>query len=166
LRLFRPKELALTLLSPLLALLILFQPETNGLERFFNGRTEGRGSVKIMLSGTSAIQSVGNGRIEPNGTLVLDHVVRQAGEPERRRTWRMRRVSTGRYSGTISDGRGPVTGEIHGNRFHVTYRTKDGYGVDQWLTIDRGGRTASSRTTFSKLGVTVATAEERITKVN
>lgn len=154
------------LTSPILALLILFQPPTNALERFFSGRTEGRGTVRIIMSGTSAIQSVGNGQIAPDGTLILEHVVRQQGEKERRRTWRMRRVSTGKYTGTISDGKGAVTGEIHGNRFHVTYRTRDGYGVDQWVTFDAGGRTASSRTTFSKLGVTVATAEERITKVN
>lgn len=156
----------MTLTAPVVALLMLFQPQINALERFFSGRTEGRGTARIALSGTSPIRSVGQGRILPDGTLLLEHVVGQQGEPERRRTWRMRRVSPGRYTGTISDGRGPVTGEIHGNRFHVTYTTRDGYGVDQWVTVNPGGRTATSRITFSRLGFTVARVEETITKIN
>ncbi len=156
----------MVLTAPVIALALFFQPQLNALERFFMGRTEGRGTARIFLSGTDPIRSVGNGRILADGTLVLDHVVYQEGEPERRRTWRMRRVATGRYTGSITDGRGPVTGEIHGNRFHVTYRTRDGYSVDQWVTFNGDGRTATSRITFTRLGINVATVQETITKVN
>ncbi len=144
---------------------LLLQPQMNALEHFFSGRTEGRGTVRIMLSGTSAIQSQGRGRMLADGTLVLDHVVRQQGEPERRRTWRMRRVATGKYTGTISDARGPVTAEIHGNRFHVTYRTKEGHYVDQWVTFNGDGRTATNEMKFTRLGMTIATVRETITRV-
>ena len=152
-------------LTPLaIAAAAFLQPQLNALEHFFSGRTEGRGTVRILLSGTSQINSQGRGRVLPDGTLVLEHVVRQQGEPERRRTWRMRRVSTGRYTGTISDARGPVTAEIQGNRFHVTYRTQEGHNVDQWITFNGDGRTATNRMTFTRLGITIARVEERITR--
>ena len=66
-------------LSPILAFLIAFQsaPAPSALERFFAGRTEGNGSVRVILSGTSAVRTQGRGRILPDGSLTLDHVVRQ-----------------------------------------------------------------------------------------
>lgn len=155
-------------LTPILALLLAFQPQPtpSALERFFAGRTEGSGSVRIMLSGTSAVRTQGRGRILPDGSLHLDHIVNQEGEPERRRTWRMRRSGPGRYTGTISDARGPVTGEVQGNRLHVTYRTSEGYAVDQWITFNGDGRTASNQMTFRRMGVRVATLQETIRRVD
>jgi len=153
-------------LTPILALLVVFQaPQTSALERFFAGRTEGNGSVRIIMSGTSAVRTQGSGRILPDGSLHLEHVVNQEGEPERRRTWHMRRTGPGRYTGTISDARGPVTGEVSGNRLHVTYRTREGYSVDQWITFNGDGRTASNQMTFRRLGVRVATLQETIRRV-
>lgn len=155
-------------LIPIIAAIVAVQPATehNALERFFAGRTEGSGTVRIVLSGTSAVRSQGRGRILPDGSLSLDHVVHQEGEPERRRTWHMRRSGPGRYTGTISDARGPVSAEVHGNRVHVTYRTREGYSVDQWITFNADGRTASNQMTFRRMGVRVATLQETIRRVD
>ena len=155
-------------LTPILAFLVAFQPQSapSALERFFAGRTEGSGSVRIMLSGTSSVRTQGRGRILPDGSLHLDHVVNQEGEPERRRTWQMRRTGPGRYTGTISDARGPVAAELQGNRLHVTYRTREGYSVDQWITFNSDGRTASNQMTFRRMGVRVATLQETIRRVD
>lgn len=155
-------------LTTILAFLIALQPQPtpSPLERFFEGRTEGRGSVRIVLSGTSAIRTQGRGRILSDGSLHLDHVVYQEGEPERRRTWQMRRTGPGRYTGTISDTRGLVTAELRGNRLHVTYRTREGYSVDQWITFNADGRTASNQMTFRRMGVRVATLDETIRRVD
>lgn len=156
------------ILIPIIAAIIAVQPaaESSALERFFAGRTEGSGSVRIILSGTSAVRSQGRGRILPDGSLSLDHVVHQEGEPERRRTWHMRRSAPGRYTGTISDARGPVSAEVQGNRVHVTYRTREGYAVDQWITFNADGRTASNQMTFRRMGVRVATLQETIRRVD
>lgn len=153
-------------MTPVLAAMAVFQaPQMNALEHFFSGRTQGRGTVRIMLSGTSAIRSEGRGRMLPDGTLTLEHVVHQDGEPDRRRTWRMRRTAPGRYTGTISDARGPVTAEIHGNRFNVKYRTTEGHYVDQWVTFNGDGRTAVNEMTFTRLGITIARVRETITRL-
>lgn len=152
--------------TPLLALAAAQQAPADALERFFAGRTEGTGSVRIILSGSSAIRSQGRGRILPDGGLQLEHVVHQEGAATRRRTWQMRRVGPGRYTGTISDARGPVTATATGNRVHVTYRTGEGHNVEQWLTFSADGRTATNRMTFRRLGMRVATLEETIRKVD
>ncbi|HEY0324671.1 MAG TPA: DUF3833 family protein [Allosphingosinicella sp.] len=154
-------------LTPILAFLVAFQaqPQPSALERFFAGRTEGSGSVRIIMSGTSAVRTQGRGRILSDGSLHLDHVVNQEGEPERRRTWQMRRSGPGRYTGTISDARGPVAGEVSGNRLHITYRTREGYSVDQWITFNADGRTASNQMTFRRMGIRVATLQETIRRV-
>ncbi len=152
-------------LTPIVALLLFVQAQASPLERFFAGRTEGTGTVRIIMSGTSQVRTLGQGRILADGTLVLDHVVHQQGEPERRRTWRMRRTAPGRYSGTISDARGPVTGESSGNRLHITYRTREGHAVDQWITFHPDGRTATNQMTFRRMGIRLATLQETIRRV-
>ena len=155
------------ILIPIIAAIVAVQPAAEpALERFFAGRTEGSGSVRIIMSGTSAVRSQGRGRILSDGSLTLDHVVNQEGEPERRRTWHMRRTSPGRYTGTISDARGPVSAEVQGNRVHVTYRTREGYAVDQWITFNSDGRTASNQMTFRRMGIRVATLQETIRRVD
>lgn len=156
----------LPLLAPIATLVLAWQaPDTGTLERFFAGRTEGTGTVRIILSGSAEVRTQGQGRVMPDGSLVLEHVVHQQGAPVRRRTWRMRRVAPGRYSGTISDARGPVTAEANGNRVHVTYRTGEGHNVDQWITFNPDGRTATNRMTFRRFGMRVASLEETIRRV-
>ena len=154
-------------LTSLLALAIAYQapPPPNALERFFAGRIEGSGTVRILFRGTSRVRTEGRGRILPDGSFMLEHIVHQEGERDRRRTWHLRRAGPGRYTGTISDARGPVTATVERNRVHVTYRTVENYSVDQWLTFSPDARTATNRTTFSRLGVRVATLEETIRKV-
>lgn len=156
------------LFVPVLALIAAaWQPQpADALERFFAGRTEGSGTVRIILSRASRIRSQGRGCILADGTLVLHHVVHQEGAPERRRTWRMRRTGPGRYAGTISDARGPVTARASGNRVHVSYRTIEGHAVDQWLIFAPDGRTAANRMTFRRLGMQVARLEETIRKLD
>ena len=154
------------LLASFLALALLFQPQPTALERFFSGRTQGSGSVNILFSGTSAVRTEGRGQILQDGSFVLEHLVRQEGEADRRRTWRMRRAGPGRYTGSISDARGAVNAEVTGNRVHVAYQTQEGYWVDQTITINPDGRTASNRTRFRRLGINVATLQETIRKLD
>lgn len=146
----------------LLAALLLGQPAMTPHERFFVGRTEGTGTVRVILSGSHAVRDETIGRIERDGTLVLDQVVREEGKPARRRTWRMRRSGANRIAGTITDARGPVTGELEGAVLHLRYRSVEGPSVEQWITLSPGGRSAHNRMVFRRFGMTVATVEETI----
>lgn len=151
-------------LSAFLGLLLLGQ--TSSPEQFFVGRTEGQGTAHVILSGHHSVRHRGHGRVGRDGALLLEQVVEEQGKPPRRRTWRLVRAGPNRFTGTISDARGPVTGEVRGNVFHIRYRSVEGPSVEQWITVQAGGRTASNRMTFRRFGVQVATMEETIRRVD
>ena len=157
-------------LSTFLAFLLLAQaapqaPAASALEQFFVGRTEGSGTVQIVLSGRHSVRDRGRGRME-RGTLVLDQVVEEEGKPARRRIWRLARSGANGITGTISDARGPVTGEVRGNVVHLRYRLAEGPSVDQVITFRPGGRTAHNRMRFRRFGLNVATVESEIRRVD
>lgn len=131
--------------------------------RFFEGRTRGSGELSIVLRKPRPLTVQGEGRLRPDGTLVLTQRVEQSGAAPRTRRWEIRRVAPGRYAGTLSDATGPFTGESSGNRLHLAYPSKQGR-VEQWLTLSPDGRTAENRLTVKRLGVVVATVSETIRK--
>lgn len=151
----------------LLGLLLLLQApsQLNAAERFFSSRFEGTGTVHIIFSGRQVIRDVGRGRME-NGVLVIDQVVQQEGAEPRRRHWRIRRVGSNRFAGTITDVRGEVTGEISGNVLHLSFRSTHGPWVEQWITLHPNGRTAHNRMIFRRFGIQVATVEETIRRLD
>lgn len=151
----------------LLALLLFAQaPAAQGPEHFFVGRTEGTGTVHVIMSGRHAVRDRSRGRIERGNVLILDQNVQEQGKPARSRTWRLARTSGDRIAGTISDARGPVTGEVRGNVLHLRYRSAEGPNVEQWITLHPGRRTAHNRMVFKRFGVTVATVESVIRRVD
>ena len=85
-------------------------------------------------------------------------------KPERKRTWVIHETAPGRYAGTLTDAKGPVTGSSEGNVLHLAYTMKGGFGVDQWLYLQPGGKVALNRMKVSKLGITVAKLDETIRK--
>lgn len=151
-------------LSVLLGLLLLQAPAAPP-EHFFIGRTEGSGTVHVIMSGRHGVRDRSVGRME-HGALLLDQVVEEEGKPARRRSWRLVRSGPRGISGTISDARGAVTGEVAGNVLRLGYRSAEGPWVAQVITLHPGGRSATNRMTFSRFGVTVATVETTIRRVD
>jgi hypothetical protein len=154
------------LVSALFSLLLAQAPAALGPEHFFVGRTESTGTVQVMLSGRHAVRDRSRGRIERGNILILDQHVEDQGKPARSRTWRLVRTAGNRITGTISDARGPVTGEVTGNLLHLRYRSAEGPNVEQWITLDAARRTARNRMVFTRFGMTVATVESVIRRVN
>lgn len=154
-------------LSALLALLLLAQapPAGSSLERFFIGTTEGSGTVRVIASGRHSMRDRSQGRMD-RGALILDQVVEEEGKPARRRHWRLVRSGANAVTGTISDARGPVTGEVRGEVLHLRYRMTEGPSVEQWITLQPGGRTATNRMNFRRFGIQVATVESTMRKVD
>ena len=152
------------MISALLGFLLLVQTPALAPEQFFVGRTEGVGTVHVILSGRHGVRVHSRGRMD-RGALLLDQRVEEEGRPARRRSWRLVRSGPNRFTGTISDARGPVSGEIAGNVLHLRYRSAEGPSVEQRITFQPGGRTAHNRMTFRRFGLTVATVEETIRRV-
>ena len=152
----------------LTALLLAAAPAAaaSPLERLFVGTTQGSGTVDPIVGRRHAVRDRGQGRVAPDGALVLDQLVEEEGKPPRRRTWRLVRAGGNRITGTISDVRGAVSGEISGTGLHLRYRLKEGPSVEQWITLQPGGRTARNRMVFHRFGLKVATVETEIRKLD
>ena len=154
------------ILSSLIGLVLLVQAATVSPEHFFLGRTHGQGTVRVILSGSHSVRVDSRGRMDADGALILDQRIQEEGKPARDRSWRLVRSGPNRLTGTLSDARGPVTGDLNGNVLHVRYRSNEGPSVEQWITFQPNGRTARNRMTFRRFGVTVATVEEVIQRVD
>lgn len=132
---------------------------------FFEGRTEDRGVMKVLFSKPYQTGSIGNGRIEPDGSLILVQNVADQGKPPHERLWKVRRTGPGHYIAVMSDAAGPVTIDEIGGSFRFRLTTKDNLSVEQWLTPLPGGMSARSSTRVRKLGITVATDEGMVRKL-
>jgi hypothetical protein len=146
--------------------LVQAAPAARGPEYFFVGRTESTGTVSVFMSGRHAVRDRSRGRIERGNILILDQDVEEQGRPARSRTWRLVRAADNRITGTISDARGPVTGEVRGDVIYLRYQSAEGPSVEQWITLDPGRRTAHNRMVFRRFGATVATVESVIRRVD
>lgn len=133
---------------------------------FFEGRTEGQARLKVIFKSPKSVRVQSRGRKLADGGLLLVQDIAEEGKPRRTREWRMREVSPGRFSGTLSDAGGPVVGEVQGNRFHVRYAMKNGLNAEQWLTLQPDGRTVRNVMHVTKLKLRVATLEETIRKLD
>ena len=133
-------------------------------QRFFAGPTRGDGELKVIFSGPRRVIVRGDGRIDPDGVLVLDQAIDQPGKPLRRREWRIRETAPGRYGGTLTDATGPITGDVAGNTLHLRFSAPGDEDYEQWLFLSPDGQSARNLMTVRKWGIVVATLDETIMK--
>jgi hypothetical protein len=133
--------------------------------RFFAGQTRGEGQLKIVFRARVPVAVRGTGRLEADGTLVLDQLVTEGNKPPRTRRWRLARVTPTHYEGTLTDARGRVVADADGPVLHLSFTTPGHFQVQQWLTLAPDGRSAANRLVARRFGVTVATLTERITRI-
>ncbi|MDP9423979.1 MAG: DUF3833 domain-containing protein [Pseudomonadota bacterium] len=131
---------------------------------FFTGATQGRGELRELLGKAKKTSTQSVGRVDKDGWLLLDQKVAVEGDPVRQRRWRLKQVAPGKYSGTLSDAKGPVKAEVRGPTVRIRYVMKGNIKVDQELTAVPGGRAVINRGTFRKFGMKVAIMKERIDK--
>lgn len=144
-------------------------------ETFFAGRTEGVGTLRIAFRRPVTVIVHGHGAVAPDGAIVLDQTVLEGRKPAATRQWRITvgRITAGRitpsgperYTGSLSDAVGPVTGTVTGNRLHLVFAMKGGLHADQRLDLAADGASAHNVMIITKLGMTVATLDETIRRV-
>jgi hypothetical protein len=132
---------------------------------FFVGRTETDGTVKVLFKKAYRSRCHGQGRIEADGSLTLVQRVEDEGEAPHMRRWRVRELSPGRYTGTMSEASGPLEIQQVGERYRFRFPMKGHLSVEQWLTPMPGATSARTVTRVRKFGMTVATSEGTIRKV-
>lgn len=134
--------------------------------QFFEGRTEGSGIVRVFLKKSYRSRSVGTGRIQPDGSLLLVQRVEEDGRPPHQRKWKIRQTGPRSFSGTMSDAVGPVSVERVGARYRFRFKLKGNLSVEQWLAPLPDGKSANNSMTVRKLGVRVGSGEGIIRKIS
>lgn len=133
--------------------------------QFFQGRTETVGTVKVIFHTPYRTHSLNQGRIEPDGSLLMVQRVQDEGQPATERWWRVRRTAPGRFTASMSEAIGPVTIDRVGERYLFRFRLKDNLSGEQILTPLPGGRAALSNLKVKKMGIVVATTDGIVRKV-
>lgn len=134
-------------------------------EGFFAGKTAGSGTLRVVFSRSREVRVAGNGNVDNDGTFVLTQTVMEGDKPARTRVWHLHRVGGNRFTGTLTDAVGPVTGDAHGNLFHLRFRAKGGLRIEQWLYLQPDSRTSLNRMVVRKFGIPVAALSETIRRV-
>ena len=134
--------------------------------RFFEGRTESVGIMKMIMKKPFRVRSIGLGKIAADGTLHLVQHVRDDGEPPKERVWKIRQIAPGKFTGTMSEAKGPVVIEQVGDRYRFRFKIKGNLSVEQWLIPDRDGKSGTSKLTIRKYGMKVASSDGTIRKLS
>lgn len=148
-----------------LAIAAPLHAQATGPERFFVGKLESAGRLKIIFRAAETVRDRGSGRVEPDGTTVLDQMVERPGEAPRRRIWRLREVSPGVVAGTLTGAKTGVKGLYANGVLRLNYTMDDGVRVVQQLTFAPDGRSARNIMSFHKFGLNVATLDGTIHRV-
>lgn len=130
---------------------------------FFTGTSTGAGTLKPLVGKSVPITVTSNGTAK-DGVLTLVQEISEGSKPKRTRSWTMRMVAPGRFTGTLTDARGPVEVTITGPRATVRYRSLDGLTIRQQLALQADGRTLLNRLEAFKFGVRLATLDETISR--
>lgn len=128
----------------------------------FSGRSEGNGTLKILLGRKKPYRVESSGTVQSDGHFRLDQTVVFLGDPPRRRTWVITQASPLHYVGTLSDAAGRVVGETQGRRLMLRYRLKGPLVMHQALELMADGKTIDNVGCITLLGIPVGHLHEII----
>jgi len=132
---------------------------------FFRGRTQGEGTLKVLLKSAKIIRVDSTGTSEKDGSLLLTQRIHEPGKAPRTRSWRLRETAPDRFEGTLTDAAGPVRVNVEGERVRIRYRGKDHLDFEQWLT-PAGPSRVHNEMRVRRFGIVVARFSEVIRKLD
>ena len=132
--------------------------------RFFEGRTEGVSTVKVIMKKPFRSKTIGSGDINGGVLTLVQKVVEEGKDPYDRR-WKMRQAAPGRFTGSMTEAVGPVVADEVGGRYRFRFRMKGNLVIEQWLTPLPGGKEAISKVSIRKYGMKVGSSEGTIRRL-
>ena len=132
---------------------------------FFQGRTHGDGTLKIIFQSPKRMTVDSQGSTEKDGSLVLKQTIHEPGKPPRTRYWRLKQTGPNRFEGTLTDAASAVRVDVIKERVRIRYKGKDHLDFDQWLA-SKGPREVSNTMRVKRFGLTVAHFDEIIRKLD
>ena len=130
----------------------------------FGGRSEGNGTLRLLLGKPRPFHVESSGHDRPDGTFQLDQAITSRGKPTQHRTWVMTAVGPHQYAATLTDAAGVVAARTDGNRLSLRYRYAGPFVVHQTLELMPGGRTIDNVGWITLLGLPVARLHETIVR--
>ena len=134
--------------------------------RFWEGRTESTGIMKLIMKKPYKSRSIGRGKIRDDGSLDLVQRVEDEGKPAKERRWHIRQAGPGKFTGTMSEAVGPVTIEEVGGRYRFRFKMDGGVSVEQWITPSADGKSGTNKVVIKKYGMTVGRSDGSVRKVD
>lgn len=131
---------------------------------FFAGRSEGTATLDPIIGGSVPVRVESSGSRTQAGGLTLIQRISEGRKPDRIRTWIMQPVGPGRYTGSLTDAKGPVAITVTGPRAVIRYVTPSGMKIRQQLALQQDGRTIHNRLEAYKYGIRLAVLTETIRK--
>jgi hypothetical protein len=128
----------------------------------FEGRSEGNGTLRLLLGRPRSFHVESYGFDRPDGTMQLDQTITAHGRRPHQRSFVISDAGVHQYTGTLSDAAGPVALRTNGNQLVLRYRAKGPLVVHQTLVLSADGRTIDNRGRITLLGVTVGRLQETI----
>ena len=133
---------------------------------FFAGRTHADNVIKVVLHGPHKLVVDSIGGRNKEGQFVLIDIVQEEGKPERKRVWVMHPEGPSRFTGTLSDAKGPVNVVVDGTGATITYVMKEGgLKIAQQLQL-QGDGTLSNHVVAKKFGLKFAEVDGAIRKLD
>lgn len=133
--------------------------------RFFEGKTVTQTKVSILFRAPFSSRSLGQGKINPDGSLSFIQMVEEDSRSPFQRSWHIKQVAPGKFSGTMSDAIGPVVVDELGGRYRFRFAMKDSVKIEQWLDPADDGMSATIRTTIRKHGIVVGHSTGAIRRI-
>jgi hypothetical protein len=134
---------------------------------FFAGKSHADNVIRIAFHGPHKliVDSVGGRNKE--GEFVLVDTVHEEGKSVRTRTWVMRPVSEGHFTGFLSDAVGPVDVVVTGDSATIRYTMKDGnLKIFQRVKAEGDGKVLANHVIAKKFGITFAHVDGTIRKLD
>ena len=128
----------------------------------FGGASEGNGTLTLLLGRTQSFHVASLGTDQSNGSFRLEQRIAFQGKPPQDRVWILIAVSPDRYSGSLSDASGPVTGFTSGSRLSLRYRLKGPLVMHQELQLMPDGKIIDNVGVITVLGIPVGRLRETI----
>lgn len=133
-------------------------------QKGFVGLSQGDGTLKMAFSNPQPFHVESRGAQQGNGTFRLSQTVTFQGKSPQQRVWILTTVGPNRYSATLSDAAGPVTGSTSGRDLSLEYRVKGPFVMHQHLTLLPGRTTIDNVGVITLLGIPVGHLHETITR--
>lgn len=138
------------------------QPLTFTPHNGFFGHSKGDGKLRLFFGKQRPFHVDSHGYDLADGSFRLDQTVTFEGKPSRDRSWQIKSIGENRYSATLSDAAGPVTGSTVGRRLLLEYRVKGPLIMHQTLELMPDGKTIDNVGRVTFFGIPIGRLHETI----